>query len=169
MQTTFKRIWCKTCNNFELHKQKYPNFDDWICKECGTKYTSIKLSEIPENKLKEQRKRYNDTKKNMISDVFLEVLKSPEQRTIEDLKHMFSPPGSDIEIIESDAGQRYIDEQEEKIRIEEKNKKLEQYQKDKEEVKRYKSLNRNDICICGSNKKYKNCCLKQIKEKWAKL
>lgn len=71
-------------------------------------------------------------------------------------------PGNDIKIIECDAGQKYID-----------NKRHEAYEKAKQERnemindynQNYSKLNRNDKCSCGSNKKFKVCCLPKFKEK----
>ena len=59
-------------------------------------------------------------------------------------------------IIESDCGQKAIDEAETK-EIE-----LKYQQKRSFKIRnkgKFKGLGRNDKCACGSNIKYKNCCL----------
>lgn len=60
-------------------------------------------------------------------------------------------------IVESDAGVESI-RREKRIKKEERRKTLE------EKVDMYKGLTRNDICNCGSGKKYKKCCLQSIRE-----
>ena len=37
------------------------------------------------------------------------------------------------------------------------------YQNHKPSIREYKKIGRNDPCPCGSNKKYKNCCLQSNK------
>lgn len=37
------------------------------------------------------------------------------------------------------------------------------YQRPKQQVREYPKIRRNDLCPCGSGKKYKNCCLESRK------
>ena len=103
----YQRIWCKKCNEFELHSRKG---DDLICESCGTTYTDVYLKDIPEEHLIEQRKRYTESQSNRFNDIYMQIFKSPEQRQMEQFAEMFSEPGSDVEVIESDAGQKSIDD-----------------------------------------------------------
>jgi len=57
----------------------------------------------------------------------------------------------DLEIIESDGGYKAIEEN--------RNKVLEEARVKREKAVAYKNLGRNDVCLCGSGKKYKKCCL----------
>lgn len=143
------RIWCKTCNDFTLHYD--PELQERIrkCIVCKTVHTNILISEIPEEKVIEQRKRYIEQESRGIRSLFSDFLMGNGAKTL------FSEKPQ-IEIIESDCGQKQIDDQKRKQReIEYQEKqtlKLETKQK-------FKGLGRNDKCACGSNVKYKNCCL----------
>jgi uncharacterized protein YecA (UPF0149 family) len=143
---TFYRIWCKTCNEFELHTNKD---EQYICEECGTVYTDILLGEIPKEKRIEQRERYNKRKRKNFINIF---------DTFTNYHNMFKEEIGRTEIMESDAGQKYIDD---------KNKeKYEQYKKEAEEKKalqkQYSKLGRNEKCFCGSGIKFKKCCYAKI-------
>ena len=159
-----KRLWCKKCNDWELFEQQYPNWQDWFCKKCESKKEKVLLSEIPEEKLIEQRKRYIEWNHKSVNQFMGEMMMSPEQRNLKELVHMFSPPGSDweTEIIESDAGQHAIDEAKKKKREEERAKETEEKEKVKQDLLKYKGIQRNDLCACESGKKYKKCCLEKV-------
>jgi len=157
---TYHRIWCKTCNEFTLHFFNKNNENDesgYFCKDCKTKYSDILLKEIPNNKILEQRERYEKSKKEDFNNMLNGYL-NPNFSFLKEMKNMFSEPGSNIEIVESDAGQKLIDE---KI-LEKRKEELKKYNEEREEAKKYKHLGRNEKCLCGSNLKYKNCCLKRI-------
>jgi len=139
---TYYRIWCKTCNNFTLHHNN-------ICKECNTKYSDVYLKDIPPELLEEQRIRYKNKKFN-IFDVYLNII-NPFSSFMTDVE-------SNYEIIESDAGQKIIDEETNKLYKERK----EQLRKDREWTAQYKGLQRNEQCLCGSGKKYKHCCYSRV-------
>jgi hypothetical protein len=160
----YKRLWCKKCNDWELFEQQYPNPKELFCNECETVYANILLSEIPEEKLIEQRERYNEKQKESYTKLFGDFMSSPEQRNIKELAHMFSPPGSDweTEIIESDAGQHTINEAKRKKREEEINARIEEKEKVKQYLLKFKKIKRNDSCPCESGKKYKKCCLEKV-------
>ena len=82
---------------------------------------------------------------------------------------LFSPDFNKKIIIESDGGQKFIDEKvaerrqaEQDEREEEKNKFLARYEN-------FKKLGRNELCSCGSGVKYKKCCLRNIEEELRKF
>lgn len=155
----YQRIWCKKCNEFQLHRRKD---DSLVCETCDTVYTDVYLKDIPKEHLIEQRKRYTESQTNRFNDVYMGLFKSSEQRQMEQLAHMFSEPGDDVEIIESDAGQKSIDD----AKREKARKKREEWRIKREEEKKlqkeYQGLGRNDKCLCGSNLKYKNCCWQKV-------
>jgi hypothetical protein len=125
--------------------------ENQICNDCGTEFTTIKLIDIPEDKLIEQRKRYRDSVNPLKAVSSLLFNCNPAIQ----MAKMFQPPSMDIEIMEEDAGEKQIHEQNRIVY----NKRCEERERLKEETFKYKELNRNDICICGSGKKYKQCCL----------
>jgi len=160
MRTIVKyRKWCKNCQDFTVHNYKD---DKYICDFCDTIYTDVYLKDIPKSKIEEQRQRYTEKEGDEYSKLFGELAKTPEEKNLEFMMDMFSPPGSKIEIIESDAGLNNIRKREREKRLKERAEYEEQKGKDLEEIKKYKGLNRNDICACGSGKKYKKCCLNNI-------
>ncbi|HPI82626.1 MAG TPA: SEC-C metal-binding domain-containing protein, partial [Candidatus Paceibacterota bacterium] len=71
----------------------------------------------------------------------------------------------EVIITESDAGQHAIDEQRRKKRAEEMAKYREEKEKMKEYLIKYKGIQRNETCPCGSGKKYKKCCLQDVEKK----
>ena len=157
----YKRIWCKTCNEFELHSRKsYKDEDkDLICRECGTIYTDVFLKDIPEEKIIEQRKRYKESERKS-----MEKFLSGSYLFGNPLTDLFKEPGYDTHITESDAGQRAIDE----AKAEERRAKWAERQRirdeERAEEKKFRGLGRNDICLCGSGKKYKKCCWSKIEQ-----
>lgn len=161
----YRRIWCKTCGEFTLHRVPY-DFDNekhaLKCKECDTEYSSIRICDIPQEKVWEQRERYKAKNRERLTSMFKEFTKTSDERLVEDLLHMFSSPGSDIEISESDAGQKDIDEEDKKIRDVQWEERRRIRVEQEEEAAKYAKLNRNDICICGSGIKFKKCCLPRI-------
>jgi len=138
-------------------------FGEKSCRVCGTVTTEYNLSDVPEEKIQEQRKRYNEYKKEHNSFIsFLNVLSSPTRSPISGL--FDEDWDSKYEIIETDAGQKAIDDEEFRIR---NNKMIELREKQRlleEEYKKFKHLGRNDRCACGSGKKYKQCCINKFKD-----
>jgi len=147
-----QRIWCKSCNDFTLHSK---GFEDKItrCNDCKTEYTEVYLKDIPRDKILEQRERYKAYKANKgIVSKYLSMFQSSNP-----FKEKF-----ETEIIESDAGQKSIDEERRK-RIDEQYEERKRLKKlQEEEELKYKGVGRNDDCPCGSGKKYKKCCLIRI-------
>jgi hypothetical protein len=149
-----KRTWCKTCNDFQIHKTtitgETDKFSKVNCTVCDSEYVPYSLSEVPDDKLVEQRKRYkakrsSDFRKMM--GMYMEMSRSNGP--------MGSYEGNEAQ--EDDAGQEDIDK----------------LQREANELKRqeelefksiYKGLNRNDKCRCGSGLKYKKCCLPKVEK-----
>ena len=137
------RLYCKCCEDFTI-------FNTDICIDCNTEYNTIFIKDIPLDKLNIQRKRF----------------KKQRSENFENVMNIYSTLGNlssanyhiGYKVIETDAG---LVEEEKEIR------------KEKEELKNYRlsqlslfnKIGRNDDCLCGSNKKYKKCCL-IIHETW---
>ena len=154
-----KRVWCKKCNEFELHQQAYPNPDDWFCQVCETAYTSVKLKDIPKEKIIKQRERYIESQHKDMGKFMFGMMTGTFRN-----RDMFAEPGSDVRIIESDAGQIQIDKRKKKIREKEYEERRIKREEEKVLLAKYKKIGRNDICICGSGLKYKKCCLSKIQK-----
>ena len=157
--TIYHRTWCKRCLDFTLHLwTKIDDSKTLICKDCKQEENGYSFNEVPEEKLLEQRERYKKSKFSQLEKITNMYLNSNSSL----FNDMMKEPGNDIKIIECDAGQKYID-----------NKRHEAYEKAKQERnemindynQNYSKLNRNDKCSCGSNKKFKVCCLPKFKEK----
>lgn len=149
----YLRTYCKFCNDFTIHLINKK--EERYCSQCHQKYTNYKYSEVPNNKLKEQRKRYQQYIKQKNLEFY-------ETYLTLGLGSIFSD--EENELIEDDAGQIIINKRLEKRRKQKIQKEKEELEKQKEQIKQYSNINRNDICLCGSKKKYKNCCFKRIKE-----
>lgn len=139
---TYQRIWCKKCNDFTLHSYSQGEAE---CKTCDAIYTEVWLSEIPKEKIIEQRQRYKARKIKRFGNMFGAYLNPIEASLFTEFKK--------ADIIESDAGQKGIDEERNKI-IQER---IDKRRELDEEQKKYKGVQRNDLCLCGSGNKYKNC------------
>jgi len=151
---TQKRIWCKTCNEFQVHEKEELLGKVYICSECKTKYSSIKLSKIPEEKLVEQRERYRVQQRNSMNNIFgMYMLYG---------LHSFDRVGTESNIQESDAGQIEIEKQLKREYEELREKRVIQHEKDLKLKKEFHKLGRNETCLCGSGKKYKKCCWSKI-------
>ncbi len=151
--TYFHRLWCKTCKHWTLHSKAFKAESPYKCNGCQTIHVRTLLSEIPKDKILEQRERY---KKNIAESILMGgiLMSNP-------LDSMFSEDFP-TEIVESDAGQKKIDEKIAEKRKKEYEKKELERQKQREEALKYNNLGRNDICICGTGKKYKKCCQPRI-------
>ena len=139
----YQRWWCHKCQDYTL-------FHHNECNICESEMEDYILSEVPEDKILEQRDRYKAYKKKKFEDML--SLYGMNRNILEEL--LYDSPIS--EIIETDAGQNRIDEEKRKKReriIQEQKEKAEEYNLF------YKKANRNDPCPCGSGNKYKHCCL----------
>lgn len=151
---TFYRTWCTTCQDWELFEF------DWLhreigdneksCRECESPVDkTVKLGDIPKEKIAEQRLRYKNYRKQQLHKT-MNIFTMMGM----DSNGMFRDfPEADI--IENDAGQEAIDAERRRLEQEEK-------QRRKDEIASYHGLGRNENCRCGSGKKYKKCCLSRI-------
>ena len=146
------RLWCKSCNDWTIFSK---NIGEQLnCSACKTDHVDTLLSEIPEEKLIEQRLRYKTERGRQ----FREMINSAKSIPSINIETSVALSGLlEIDrILESDAGQIAID----KIRKEQ----LDAANKAKKaDIDAHKHLGRNDKCRCDSGKKYKNCCLSRIK------
>jgi len=99
---TYKRLWCKTCNEFELHEPTTLFEKELHCIECSTAYTEVYLSEIPEEKLIAQRKRYTEHEKRGMTNVYQMLMMGVG---LHGIGHNIG--FGDTEIMESDAAHHY--------------------------------------------------------------
>jgi len=168
---TYKRIWCKKCNEFELHKESWDiDKTKYICKECGTLYSDIFLDEIPKEKLLIQRKRYTEWVREKNANAmksFLHAGLSGFNR-YNQIADLFREDWDQPEIVEGDAGQKRIDDAIAEEKRQERELQRIEREKQKAIAKEYSKLNRNDFCLCGKLDdngkplKYKKCCLTKI-------
>lgn len=145
------RLWCKTCNDWSLFSKPFTEEETGLkCDKCGIEHQQTLLSEIPEDKLKEQQKRFKEKRSQKLLEAFnyMQYLGENPKAT---------PPlleGYD-RILEADAGILAIEKME-------KEQKEAAIKAAKEDIEKHKHLGRNDVCICGTGKKYKKCCLSRI-------
>ena len=158
--TIYHRLWCKTCKGWTLHSKGFKPDATNDCRDCGTTHESTLLGDIPKEKLIEQRERYKEMNRNQMDSLLFGMPFGLGTSVMMDM--FFSEPGSDIKIIESDAGQKVIDKAEKKRRDEIYEQRKKERQQQQEEAKKYKHLGRNDPCACGSGLKFKKCCLSKI-------
>ncbi len=142
---TYIREWCKSCNEFTLHDEK-------SCRDCKTEFTEFYLSEVPREKIIAQRQRYNEYKRKGFGGLLIRGI------TEKFSSNPFAEGWPKPEIIESDAGQREIDENRYKLQEEERKQRILLRE---EAEKTYSKLGRNDICpTClkeGLTIKFKKC------------
>lgn len=143
-QIRYHRLWCQSCKDWELFKTEN---NSKCCKKCENPHFKTLLSDIPEDKIEEQRERYR-VKSNATNAKFMSTLLSGG-------RDMFAHDGNYVEVIESDAGleAKREREREERNRIREKN---------IAEIDKYQKAERNKPCPCNSGKKFKQCCSSRI-------
>lgn len=153
---TYHRVWCKYCKEFTLHLKPFGK-SKLSCNNCKLEYQEMRLGDIPSEKIIEQRARYIKSESEFASTLFGSYLNIG----VNVLDAMMSET-SDTEIIESDAGQKEIDEISRKEREEVQRNRQENRIKEKEQLEKFRNLRRNDKCLCGSKKKFKKCCWNKI-------
>jgi preprotein translocase subunit SecA len=111
------------------------------------------LSEVPEEKILEQRKRYAEYKKIE----FTNMLNYYQNMGASDSKYLLGPNGIQphTNIQEDDAGQDAIWKAER-----DRQKAIQDEAREFKE--RFQGAQRNEKCRCGSNVKYKKCCLPKV-------
>jgi len=154
----YYRRWCSVCNDYELFYYSL-NSGKLVCSECKSEYNKTDLNEIPKEKIQEQRIRYKNSKRKQIRDTLNLMIDYSSNAFTDIFNNDWKP-----EIKEDDAGQKQIDKIKQRKREIENEKKLKQKQIDKQFILKYKGLRRNDLCICGSGKKYKHCCLPKVQK-----
>lgn len=136
------RFWCHKCQDFTIQEV------DGKCLTCETINESYKLSDVPMDKIETQRSRYKAAEMKSVFSPFLNFMNPDSFMSSVEFANRST-------IIEDDAGQKAIDETNAKKR--------EEWRKEQDakraEYLKFKGTNRNDSCPCGSNKKYKHCCL----------
>lgn len=154
----YYRLWCKTCNEYTLHLRDWNN-PKHTCKECKSVFIETPLFEIPEQKRIEQNERWKKANSTAAKDVYLKTLLFGGALAA---TNMFGEVGSDFEIHECDAGVMDVQRMEREERIKQSIERDNIRKQQRTEAARYTKLGRNDICICGSGKKYKKCCMSKI-------
>lgn len=151
-----RRTWCRKCADWTIHHEvgKFGE-EHMACDNCETVFTTINTSEIPVEKVLEQRKRYSERK----SEDFRKLMMMGMSGSFG------SGWGGNVNITEEDAGQKAIDDE----RAAERKRQEEEYKENRRMLTElyndhYRKLGRNDKCACGSGKKYKQCCIERFKE-----
>jgi len=145
MTKQYIRFWCSECKNFTVHNIDGP------CLICGVETKEYKISDVPIEFILQQRRRF----KNKRSSNFNKILNN----LYYPLGGIFEETNFNYEVIETDAGQLKLEEDENK----ERQKVILERKEHEEEYKLfYKGVGRNEDCPCGSNKKYKKCCISKF-------
>lgn len=146
-QITAHRLWCKTCNDWNLFSKSFSDEEKGLkCDKCNTNHVDTILTEIPDEKITEQQERFKKQRREHFEKSYLEYLNpsNPFEETI-----------GIANVIESDAGILAIEKAAKEKRDMEKATAI-------DDMNNHKHLGRNDKCICNSGEKYKNCCLSRI-------
>lgn len=144
MSTSYRK-WCRNCQDWKIFTPELSK--ELTCNTCEIPIENYSLSEIPIEKLEEQRKRWK-------------AYRQEEFNSFINFSNILSNYGSPIgynssNLVESDAGQQAIYDKKNADMMAEVARK-------KEELRKYHGLGRNDLCLCGSQKKYKKCCWSMI-------
>lgn len=168
-----KRKWCITCQEFEIFESRLTDettvldadgkeikkISKTTCDTCGNEYVPYILSEVPEEKIQEQRARY----KKMKREQFITMLNAYQNMgTSMGRSNIFADMMGDASdrfigftVQEDDAGQEEIDAAE---RAEREATRL----AEQEFKAKYHGAQRNEKCRCDSGLKYKKCCLPKV-------
>lgn len=150
------RLWCASCNEYTEHHRNDFTDKNYVCRSCKTVFSDTPLCDIPEEKVLAQRKRYTESRiYGSISNQFLASITGHSGSAFTD------PVGGNVKYIESDAGQKEIDEENTRLETIQWLQRSKERSQREEELAKYKNLGRNEPCLCGSGKKYKHCHLKQ--------
>lgn len=164
-----RRTWCTSCQEFETFEshltsgttvldadgKEIKKLSKTSCDTCGNEYVPYHLSEVPEEKIQEQRARY----KRMRKEEFIKMLSAYQDMSssniLADMMREVGDKSIGYTIKEDDAGQEAIDLEErahgEAVRSAEQEFKA-----------KYHGAQRNDKCRCDSGLKYKKCCLPKV-------
>jgi preprotein translocase subunit SecA len=125
------------------------------CDTCGNEYVPYSLSEVPEEKILEQRERYRQMKKTEFIKMLSAYQDMSRSNILADMMREVSDRPVGYTVKEDDAGQEAIDTAE----------RADREAKRREEIEfkeSYRGAQRNDKCRCGSGNKYKKCCLPKV-------
>lgn len=158
-----RRTWCKSCQDFSLFTTTMGSTEDGkfsttVCDTCESAQMSYALAEVPEEKLIEQRARYNEQRRRQFMNMLNTYSKELSRNNI--LADMLREPGHDLsepDVKEDDAGQEAIDAA---IKAKREADRLAEI----EFKGRYHGAQRNDKCRCDSGLKYKKCCLPKVEK-----
>ena len=157
------RTWCVKCQDWQLHTSRGGSDK---CDVCGSEFVEVKLIDIPEEKLLEQRERYKAKEREKMEGFYSKLMMGTGLLGSMTDMGFFDEDGGrarNIHIQESDAGQKAIDKQKLELRKQAQQQAKEKQMKDIEDAKLFKNLGRNDKCACGSELKYKHCCMDKYK------
>jgi uncharacterized protein YchJ len=164
-----KRTWCTTCQEFELFEshltsgttvldaegKEIKKLSKTSCDTCGNEYVPYSLSEVPEEKILEQRERYRQMKKTEFIKMLSAYQDMSRSNILADMMREVSDRPVGYSVKEDDAGQEAIDSAERAAREAKRREEIEFKES-------YRGAHRNDKCRCGSENKYKKCCLPKV-------
>jgi uncharacterized protein YecA (UPF0149 family) len=125
------------------------------CDTCGNEYVPYSLSEVPEEKILEQRERYRQMKKTEFIKMLSAYQDMSKSNILADMMREVSDRPVGYTVKEDDAGQEAIDAAERADREAKRRGEI-------EFKEQYRGAQRNDKCRCGSGNKYKKCCLPKV-------
>ena len=164
-----RRTWCTSCQEFETFEshltsgttvldaegREIKKLSKTSCDTCGNEYVPYHLSEVPEEKILEQRARYKRMKKEEFIKMLSAYRDMSKSNILADMMREVGDKSIGYTIKEDDAGQDAIDLEEraqrEAVRLAEQ-----------EFRAKYHGAQRNDKCRCDSGLKYKKCCLPKV-------
>jgi len=157
-----RRTWCKTCQDFSIFtttmgSTEEGSFSTTMCDTCESAQTGYTLAEVPEEKLIEQRARYNEQRRKQFMNMLNIYARETKTNMLAD---MLKAPGHDLsesDVKEDDAGQEAIDAA---IKAKREADRLAEIQF----KELYHGAQRNDKCRCDSGLKYKKCCLPKVEK-----
>ena len=164
-----RRTWCTTCQEFELFEshltsettvldaegKEIKKVSKTTCDTCGNEYVPYALSEVPEEKILEQRAKYKKMKKEEFIKMLSAYQDMSKSNILADMMRDVSDRPVGFTVREDDAGQ-------EAIYAAEKAAREAQQLADIAFKEIYRGAQRNDKCRCGSDNKYKKCCLPKV-------
>lgn len=164
-----KRRWCITCQEFEIFESRLTDettvldadgreikkISKTTCDTCGNEYVPYSLSEVPEEKIQEQRARYKKMKKEEFIKMLSAYQDMSRSNILADMMREVSDASVGYTVREDDAGQEAID-------LEERAQREATRLAEQEFKAKYHGAQRNEKCRCDSGLKYKKCCLPKV-------
>ena len=164
-----RRTWCTSCQEFETFEshltsgttvldaegREIKKLSKTSCDTCGNEYVPYHLSEVPEEKIQEQRARYKKMKKEEFIKMLSAYQDMSRSNILADIMREVSDASVGYTVREDDAGQEAID-------LEERAQREASRLAEQEFKAKYHGAQRNDKCRCDSGLKYKKCCLPKV-------